>query len=559
MKIDFHYLGRSEVSSAGASGMSIKFAPNLARPKVFYDAELKDPLRFREAISALHDIVVGDLTFKRKDKAAYLEWKRQEDERQKAKEADLYKTTHEQSKKERLAQKTKQAWTPEFAKQFQKMHGIYWKARVQWANELSRNDPTLFRHLVPCDPVVTIAPDVVFFECFSKDESSYGCLSVDREMFRGEGGSGTGTTNVDYSLGLYEHFQTLRSYRPTRLLVDPSGFEVKVEGVVDYKEEKIDLPPSWLRGFGQLQAAMSLPSTQTFLTVEAVYSVLSYLKNHREKTGPRSIRFLLTPGKSPELILDPWGVKIPTYGPLYQGDKKEELKIWGRRRLLTLARLLPLTERIEVRLLGSGFPSVWVAHMGGMRFTLALSGWTQNDWTGGSNLDLLFGSYDHDQKLADSLLMYLESEQKAPFSSLLKFAGNSNAEVGRKAVLGSLNLLAKQGQLIYDFTTELYRYRKVMPLALSDTILGPESAELIYGRKSFAEGRVLLLKEQQVADKRLLIAKVGETSCEALFDLDLMFSRAKCTCSHFFKNRLRAGPCRHLLALRFQAQQAPKE
>ncbi|MEZ4309869.1 MAG: hypothetical protein R3F14_17665 [Polyangiaceae bacterium] len=34
-----------------------------------------------------------------------------------------------------------------------------------------------------------------------------------------------GTTNVDYSLALYEHFQTLRTYRPTRLLVDPSGFE----------------------------------------------------------------------------------------------------------------------------------------------------------------------------------------------------------------------------------------------------------------------------------------------------------------------------------------------
>ena len=60
MKIDFHYLGRSEVSSSGAAGMAIKFAPNLARPKVFYDAELKDPIRFREAISALHEIVVGD-------------------------------------------------------------------------------------------------------------------------------------------------------------------------------------------------------------------------------------------------------------------------------------------------------------------------------------------------------------------------------------------------------------------------------------------------------------------------------------------------------------------
>ncbi len=29
------------------------------------------------------------------------------------------------------------------------------------------------------------------------------------------GDAGLGTTNVDYSLALFEHFQTLRSYRPT--------------------------------------------------------------------------------------------------------------------------------------------------------------------------------------------------------------------------------------------------------------------------------------------------------------------------------------------------------
>ena len=150
---------------------------------------------------------------------------------------------------------------PNLESDFRRMHRIYWDARVRWANELARNDPELFRHLVPCDPVVTVAPDVVFFECFSKDESAYGCLTVDRDALRA-GEAGLGTTNVDYSLALYEHFQTLRSYRPTRLLVDPTGFEVKVEGRDDYREEKIDLPPSWLRGFGQLQAAMTLPCPQ---------------------------------------------------------------------------------------------------------------------------------------------------------------------------------------------------------------------------------------------------------------------------------------------------------
>ena len=112
---------------------------------------------------------------------------------------------------------------------------------------------------MPCDPVVTVADDVVFFECFSADESSYGCLTVERD-----GGFGRsenfqyGTTNVDYSWQLYDHFQALRTYRETRLQVDPSGFEVKTAEHSDYREEKIDLPDGWLRGFMQIQSAMTL-------------------------------------------------------------------------------------------------------------------------------------------------------------------------------------------------------------------------------------------------------------------------------------------------------------
>jgi len=91
-------------------------------------------------------------------------------------------------------------------------------------------------------------------------ESSYGCLNVEREAFEAETDVALGTTNVDYSWRLYEHFQTIRSYRETRFSIDPTGFEVQTsanEGA--YREEKIELPQSWLRGFSSLQSAMSLP------------------------------------------------------------------------------------------------------------------------------------------------------------------------------------------------------------------------------------------------------------------------------------------------------------
>src|SRR6185369_790416 len=73
MKVDFRYLGHSGVLQR-PSGAALAFAPNLARPKVFFDAELAAPVRFREAVSALHDVVVGDLKAKKKDKSAWEAW-----------------------------------------------------------------------------------------------------------------------------------------------------------------------------------------------------------------------------------------------------------------------------------------------------------------------------------------------------------------------------------------------------------------------------------------------------------------------------------------------------
>lgn len=565
MKFDFRYLGKSGVSQS-AAGASVHFSPNLARPKVFFDSELLYPLRFREAMSALHDVVIGDLRFRKKDKSAYEAFKAQ----RAREEAELRRKLTSEAEKKALENIKNRKVPPDLERDFRKMHRLYWDARVRWANELARHDPELFRHLVPCDPVVTVAPDSVFFECFSKDESAYGCLLVDRDALR-DNTSGLGTTNVDYSIALYEHFQTLRTYRPTRLLVDPMGFEVAVEGNEDYREEKIDLPPSWLRGFGQLQAVMTLPSRRVELPVETVYSILAHLRRHREKTGPRCLRFQLTPGRPPTIVLDPWGIGVQSRGPsiddgvLLPGasgpggpyrsapqsaasSPVEEIKVWGRRRLFSLARVLPLADKVEVRLFGNGMPSVWIAHLGEMRFVLALSGWTANDWTSGGNLQLLRSSARPDAGVTARVAQHLEAERIARVGDL-SLAANTSSD----RVLASLFQLSTEGQVVYDFAADRFRYRPILPVALSESVLGPEHPELAAGRQIAAAGKVRVERSEALPGGRLLfVFKAQETSCEAVVDADLAFKKAKCTCSFFYKSGLRAGPCRHLVALRLQ-------
>src|SRR5207249_2317653 len=139
---------------------------------------------------------------------------------------------------------------------------------------------------------------------------SYGCLTVERGAFTREDNVALGTTNVDYSWALYEEFQKLRSYRETRFQIDPKGFDVKTEGSADYREEKIDLPPSWLRGFMQLQSAISLPMRRVPVSREGLYNVLAWLKRHRARKSPRAVRFELEPGKPVTLVLEPWEKRI---------------------------------------------------------------------------------------------------------------------------------------------------------------------------------------------------------------------------------------------------------
>src|SRR5262249_23009437 len=162
--------------------------------------------------------------------------------------------------KQEILGRREEAVPPDLETQFGHFRRIYWNARQEYSSYLLKNEHQLWRMLMPCDLGITVADDVAFFECFSADESYYRYLTVECDAAFGKSAeTRLGTTNVDYSWDLFHHFQSLRSYRETRFKVDPAGFTVATEGNADYREEKIDLPGGWLRGFMQTQAAMTLP------------------------------------------------------------------------------------------------------------------------------------------------------------------------------------------------------------------------------------------------------------------------------------------------------------
>src|SRR6476646_8940880 len=232
MNVTFEYAGRSDViERRGAQTLTL--VPNLSRDPVAFDAPLRQPLRFREAISALHDTVISDLRFKKCDKSAYLQWKAE----QATREGQLRRRAYQQAMAEINARRNAIVGT-DLEKNYHHARKFYWDKRLKYSNYLYRHNVELWRKLMPCDPIVTVADDVLLFECFSADESTYGCLSVNRDDGFGKSDQTQfGTTNVDYSWDLYHHFQSLRTYRQTRFAIDPQVFEAKTTEAAEHREE----------------------------------------------------------------------------------------------------------------------------------------------------------------------------------------------------------------------------------------------------------------------------------------------------------------------------------
>ena len=210
MEFNYSYKGSSSVSSGG-NDTQMSFAPDTTREPTFFRGSLRQNVNFREAISALHDVVVSDLRFKPKDKTAYKEWAAQRDEcdvdwqmvaAQKLEVAEKIRAI--QSELQELYKRRSDRWEP------------FYKAQSKYFEHLYKRDYDAWFVL---DPVITVHPDEVFFECFSQDESSYGRLSASYEVFQNVNEFECGTTNIDYSATLYDEFQKIRSYKNTQFQI----------------------------------------------------------------------------------------------------------------------------------------------------------------------------------------------------------------------------------------------------------------------------------------------------------------------------------------------------
>lgn len=536
MQFNYKYGSTSAVNN-GVSSTGVNFAPDVLREPTFFVGTLNEKIPFREAISALHHVVVADFNFQPKDNTAYLAWLKSQEE------IWLAQASSELSKLQNEINNVR-AKLEGLRKERELITKPYYKAQSTYFKYLYKRDYDAWMVL---DPVITVHPDQVFFECFSKDESVYGKLSCSYDVFNDINEFKCGTTNIDYSKKLYEEFQKIRTYKTTDFKIDPKGFDVKTTGEDTYREVKIDLPDSWVRGFLQVSSAMTSKKVSFELEAIDIANFISVLKRNKERKGPRSIKYILKPNQPIVAVFEPWNIEVVCKQSIYKGETAQEIRVWGRRRILLLERLLPITNKFTVHLLGSGMPSFYTAHLTSqMYFTLGLSGWTANDWTQSSQLDLLA---PRTQVSATTMqTIYLEL-RKNWFANENDLAKTLNLDV--TTVNKSLETFTQAGKVIYDLKNKVYRIRELKRDGIDIESLRFSSETDKEAYKLMTHGEVRDLNVNEKNDKIILTSLVSNThKAVVVIDKDLKIVDGNCSCDYFYMNKLTKGPCAHLLATR---------
>jgi hypothetical protein len=543
MIFDYKFNGSSSVNNT-SQATSMNFVPDASRQPVFFSGKLNKKIAFREAISALHDVVISDLRFKPKDKTAYKEWVAEQEKLWLSEYMAGYQIEQVRARITQLKEELRQV-----QQEKAKIMRPFYNAKTEYFKYLYQNDKDAW---IVLDPVITVHPDEVFFECFSQDESSYGKLSCSYNVFKELNEFQCGTTNVDYSETLYGSFQKIRDYKETEFTIDPSGFETQTTNETVYKEVKIDLPDSWVRGFLQVSAAMTLPAASFELHPMDIFSLCQYLRRFKEKEGPRALRFILEPGKPVQLVIEPWYETLTFYRSVYTGPVEKTIRIWGRRRLMILERLIPVAKNFKVILLGSGLPSFFLADLGDMVFTLGLSGWTANDWSHAGNFDLMAPRGKTDIQTKEQVFNQLKETWYASSDELSK-----KLNLDSSTVATALTAYIQAGRVVYDIHLGLYRVRELTQEPLDISLLRFGS-ELEKEAHDYIEKGNIKIATEIKNDTLRIKGKVNtneETlSTLAVIDKDQRLIDGSCDCDFFRSNQLKKGPCEHILATRMKLQ-----
>ena len=365
------------------------------------------------------------------------------------------------------------------------------------------------------DPVVTATENELRFESFSLCCGVYARLDV--SDFEAETHT-SGVTNIDVNQKLRRLLAKVGTRLPLKLKVSAAGLTAHtLDG--EETEEKVPLPPRWVRGFAESQMLSSTLVQKLELTGQNMRSFIARV--------PKTTRY------NTVMWVHPVGGAMARLG---SQKATGAVCLAGPERLRVLDPLLPFAS--SLRAFGSAViekgsapeASAWVLEMDGARFTLVLSPEKARGFSGeGSLLNQLT-----DQTLVDDADLLLMSLSFDGFLEVDRLARETGLSTDR--VQAALQVLACSGQVGFDIEVGQYFFR---PLPFDEKAMAVLNPRLVNAQSLLEKNAVSLVAENHFA------VQSGEVS----YDVKISEEQTTCTCLWYGKYKGRRGPCKHVLAV----------
>jgi hypothetical protein len=526
-------------ASVKANNSALTFGTDLNRDPVYLSGNVKSSRSFAQAMLALGAVVKIQKPGQ-KDHSEYQKWVEGEYMRiLQEREPNRLAEHAELTQRLTVLQKKRDSLNSNL----RSLEAFVNSKKREYFDWLYENDRNAWLVL---DPIVSVQKDGTFFEAFSGDESIYARVFLPHSQLESAEKPSMGTTNIDFSLLLEREFERVRSYRPMSLTIGLNSVDFKTEAAV-VEEEKIPLPETWVRGLVEVQSVLALAPITFEMSSDALSEIIARLQSQKEKHGPRSLKFMLNPEQPIRVEIEPWGEVFADDWCTYQGETTETIRIWGRRRLAVLKDILVGTDRVKVHFLGSGMPSFWTVLKDDVELTIGLSGWSSNDWASKAKFSAFIPTANVDETQIPLALEFLTKNGSITTGELSK---GLSVTIPQASVL--LQKLCLQGKAMFDPARNLYRWRDLFP-TLDLYQEDDSSRESRAGLALMQGSKVVKTLDDVKAGVRYLagLAKVDKNEFKPVLELDAdnRPKYAQCTCPFYSFNKLRQGPCRHMIAL----------
>ena len=446
-------------------------------------------------------------------------------------------------------------------------HGFFLRIALRALGEVVWSDDTWQAMSDILDPVITVHPDRIFFEAFSQDQSTYGALIVDPQIFESIGDVHTGTTNIDFTAWLWGALGEMRTSRSTTFRIGPEGFDLRTSGAGGRFEKKVEIPESWVRGFLQVQAAMGMPGTRIRAKPIDLLAAIRFMRVMKSNVSPRAMRYEFEPGKNARLVLEPWEQTFEFEGADHNYTELKTTRVWGRRRMKLIEGLLPFADSVDIYLKGRALPSFYAVKLPGMTFLMGVTGWSGSAFTGTGGFDLLAEAASSDDVHVERALALLREHYRASVEDMAGALGLDLPTTSRVLVR-----LCRQGRAMFDVEARQYRHRELFEVPADEKKYFPpdrrqelalamlqQNAVRVASANAEETKRIRKFKSPDSAEKltrevtyrdwRIVGAAGDADPVEIVINDSGRVIFGRCTCEHFKEHLMNQGPCEHMLAL----------